>query len=637
MLEEYLHEYIRDPENPETNWNLAMAYLDINQTASAYSFLQRCADRSRDNLDLAYECLIHIGFIFDRQGNRLEHVRCMYRHAISLLPRRPEAYYMLANFDNWNKGYPQSYHVCRQALELCDFDSPPFRRKCRYPGKWGVIYENVVTCWHYGKLKEYRLGLTDLHDNYLDKMDEVHANDVVAKYNAVTEQYNSKSIIDKFYEDLNTIEWGIYNNNPKLKEFTYLELTHGIYNKFFDVEAGDVVFDIGACVGLYPLTILKNNPKEIHCFEPNTSLFNAMEKNLKGFDNVYLNHYGIGKSKGRTLKIDDENEKYGYLTTFKDYVKENNINKIDVLKTDCEGGEWDIFTRENYSWITNNVRKVSGEFHLHWNSEFLEKFKNFRDTYLRNAKNVIAFVSNEYAAVKQINIWDDDFLRDNCDYMNLSFELVPGSISVETEETKVLTPRLNPSICSTESAWVVDNFYKDPDAIRAFGLEQDYHIGGIGRGYIGNRTHEQFLFPGLKERFENIMGKKITKWEEYGMNGRFQYCWSGQPQVWHCDSQMWGGMIYLTPDAPYECGTTLYAHKGNRARTYYDEGYDVEWRNVEGDPHLDGTQFEPVDVFGNVYNRLVIFDASCIHSSSGYFGTVKENCRFWQMFFFDAE
>ena len=61
------------------------------------------------------------------------------------------------------------------------------------------------------------MGLIDLHDNYLDKMDEVHANDVVAKYNAVTEQYNSKSIIDKFYEDLNTIEWGIYNNNPKIK------------------------------------------------------------------------------------------------------------------------------------------------------------------------------------------------------------------------------------------------------------------------------------------------------------------------------------------------------------------------------------------------------------------------------------
>ena len=41
------------------------------------------------------------------------------------------------------------------------------------------------------------------------------------------------------------------------------------------------------------------------------------------------------------------------------------------------------------------------------------------------------------------------------------------------------------------------------------------------------------------------------------------------------------------------------------------------------------------DVLGNVYNRLVIFDASAIHSASEYFGTIKENARLWQMFFFD--
>ena len=76
------------------------------------------------------------------------------------------------------------------------------------------------------------------------------------------------------------------------------------------------------------------------------------------------------------------------------------------------------FHKRNIHGLPATFVEVSGEFHLHWNSEFLEKFKNFRDTYLGNAKNVIAFVSNEYAAVKQINIWDDDFLRDNCDYMN---------------------------------------------------------------------------------------------------------------------------------------------------------------------------------------------------------------------------
>jgi predicted O-methyltransferase YrrM/GR25 family glycosyltransferase involved in LPS biosynthesis len=193
------------------------------------------------------------------------------------------------------------------------------------------------------------------------------------------------------------------------------------------------------------------------------------------------------------------------------------------------------------------------------------------------------------------------------------------------------------SVNQNNTSWIVDNFYESPDEVRKFALEQEYVEGGFGRGFIGRRTEQQFLFPGLKERFEEIMGRRITEWESHGMNGRFQVAWSGEPLVYHCDSQQWGGMLYLTPDAPYQCGTTLYAHKQTRARTYYDEGWDAAWKDVPGDPHLDGTSFEPVDVLGNVYNRLVIFDASAIHSASQYFGTVMENARLWQMFFFNTD
>jgi len=186
------------------------------------------------------------------------------------------------------------------------------------------------------------------------------------------------------------------------------------------------------------------------------------------------------------------------------------------------------------------------------------------------------------------------------------------------------------------TSWIVDNFYDDPYKVRDFALKQNYIEGGIGRGFIGRRTEEQFLFPNLKCRFESIMDKKITKWKEYGMNGRFQIAWSGEQLVYHCDRQQWGAMLYLTPDAPYQCGTTLYAHKKTRARNYYEDGWDASWKDIPGDPHLDGTSFEPVDVLGNVFNRLVIFDASNIHSASEYFGTVSENARLWQMFFFDC-
>ena len=77
--------------------------------------------------------------------------------------------------------------------------------------------------------------------------------------------------------------------------------------------------------------------------------------------------------------------------------------------------------------------------------------------------------------------------------------------------------------------------------------------------------------------------------------------------------------------------------KDNKVRRGCEPGGRIAWDGKEGDPFLDGTPFEPVDVLGNVYNRLVIFDAQCIHSASEYFGTVKENCRLWQMFFFDTE
>lgn len=167
-------------------------------------------------------------------------------------------------------------------------------------------------------------------------------------------------------------------------------------------------------------------------------------------------------------------------------------------------------------------------------------------------------------------------------------------------------------------------------------MSEEFSDGGFGMGYIGKRTIKQYLFDGLKERFEDIIGQKIKRWQEHDMNGKFQITYAGQPLVYHCDAQKWAGMIYLTPDAPFECGTTLYAHKKTRARSYYDNGWDYSWKDVHlGDLHLDGTFFEPVDVLGNVYNRLVIFDGSNIHSASKYFGQIDSNARLWHMFFFD--
>jgi hypothetical protein len=220
---------------------------------------------------------------------------------------------------------------------------------------------------------------------------------------------------------------------------------------------------------------------------------------------------------------------------------------------------------------------------------------------------------------------------------NLKICGLPKFPLVETKSAPAVhISRKNSDLFSSQpkpGVWIVDDFYQDPDAIRKLALEQDYDQGGIGKYYIGNRTKQQFLFPGLKEEFEYIMNRKIEKWEEHGMNGRFQVCKEGEPLVYHCDPQRWAGMLYLTPNAPYQTGTSTHALKGTDVRHLSHP--DIAKCFRPGSQNLDRTIFEPVDMFGNVYNRLVIFNAGYLHSATDYFGYNNDNCRLWQMFFFD--
>jgi hypothetical protein len=180
--------------------------------------------------------------------------------------------------------------------------------------------------------------------------------------------------------------------------------------------------------------------------------------------------------------------------------------------------------------------------------------------------------------------------------------------------------------------WTIDNFYDNPDEVREFALGQYYWDD---EGYVGMRTRKQFEVEGIKERFEKIMNSKITKWNDYGMNGRFQSNIAGSPTAHHCDSQQWAAMIYLTPNAPFSAGTRIIANKKNKI--YHNEQGEVLDFFPNQKTFTDGTLFETVDMIGNVYNRLAIFDAGSLHCAGDYFGWDIASGRLWQMFFFDAD
>jgi len=181
--------------------------------------------------------------------------------------------------------------------------------------------------------------------------------------------------------------------------------------------------------------------------------------------------------------------------------------------------------------------------------------------------------------------------------------------------------------------FVVDNFYEDPLAVRNYALSQYFFDD---EGYLGMRTRKQFFFDGVKERFEKIINKKISSWEEQSMNGRFQTCKAGTPLVYHCDQQKWAAMVYLTPDAPIECGTSFYRHKQTKKHhnsQFYNNNDDLT-AVFNQKTFLDKTPYEMVDTVGNVFNRLVIFDGGLIHAASEYFGWDIPSSRLFHMYFF---
>jgi hypothetical protein len=87
----------------------------------------------------------------------------------------------------------------------------------------------------------------------------------------------------------------------------------------------------------------------------------------------------------------------------------------------------------------------------------------------------------------------------------------------------------------------------------------------------------------------------------------------------------------LTPDAPIESGTRLHRSKINGVRHSGDAYVDSAFTGG----FLDSTKFDVVDSAGNIYNRLVIMDARCIHSAGQYFGQNFNDGRLIHLFFFD--
>ena len=168
-LNDLLVAYALDTENPIKNFNMGMWYEHHRHNAPALSFFLRCAERT-DDLDLAYEALIHASNAYARQGTRDQTAKGLLQQALCIRPKRPEAYYLLARFSENRQWWQDCYIFSQWGIDFCDFELPPLHTDVEYPGKYGLLFEKQLSAWWWGKGDESRKLLQDMKDNYsLDK------------------------------------------------------------------------------------------------------------------------------------------------------------------------------------------------------------------------------------------------------------------------------------------------------------------------------------------------------------------------------------------------------------------------------------------------------------------------------------
>lgn len=195
---------------------------------------------------------------------------------------------------------------------------------------------------------------------------------------------------------------------------------------------------------------------------------------------------------------------------------------------------------------------------------------------------------------------------------------------------------------------IIENFLDNPDAVRTFALSQKYQyrhqLKDAKYVFPGSRTKEIMLIN--KPYYESVSRKIISLFHNEE-NDKMRWLISTNFQsvteeygrgVIHTDSNtVFAAVLYLSPDAPLDAGTSLF--KPNKS--FDEEKYawylkENDQRFAEGKIVMDTSyhsMFDEIVRINNVYNTLILYEGRHFHAANQFFGKTLKDARLAQVFF----
>lgn len=167
---------------------------------------------------------------------------------------------------------------------------------------------------------------------------------------------------------------------------------------FFSIEPKDTVFDVGANCGFFSIFAAQHATEgKVYSFEPLPKLFQTVKRNVEAnkLNNVSVNNLAISDKIGKVNFFKDVTNSGGHslychkncdskgiqvdTLTLEEFCKRNNIGKIDFLKMDCEGAEYNIMYSINKQFLKTHIKKIAMEYHTNFEFNHTDLVKFLRE------------------------------------------------------------------------------------------------------------------------------------------------------------------------------------------------------------------------------------------------------------------
>lgn len=177
-----------------------------------------------------------------------------------------------------------------------------------------------------------------------------------------------------FAPDLGNVKLHLEPDNDGVSKIVMREIKTDYKLDDLDLKAGDVVVDIGAHKGVVSCYLAKRYPGvRVIAFEPNRANYEVLLKNIeKNGVEVTAGLCAVTKD-GRLVNIAASESNSGGGTiysgspgdipsvTLQEIFEDYGIDRIALLKIDCEGAEFEIL--RSYPELLNCIDRIRGEFH----------------------------------------------------------------------------------------------------------------------------------------------------------------------------------------------------------------------------------------------------------------------------------